>query len=392
MQEFVSAKLAKDRKARKTNTQMKPGDKRILLVLPEAFGCEGGIQMFCRSLCLAAGRWAESHHASVSAIVLNDRNAPDSRYVNGGFSSYVAAGKSKARVVSAYLQQNVRHRNDLVIFGHVSLAPLMLIPTTRNPKTCIITYGIEVWQSPGRAEEQALRKADSVLAISEYTRSEVLKRNRLSPDKVRLFPCSLDPYWNAEDSNPQALSGAPVILTVCRLTKDDAYKGVDSVIKSLSAVVRECGPVAYRIVGEGDDVPRLISLAEELGVSSYITFVGALTEAALRSEYQRCSVFVMPSEGEGFGIVFLEAMAHGKPVIGGAHGGTTSVIEHEESGLLVNRRDVDSLAHSITRILKDDELRLRLGRAGNERVRHGFTFRSFQANFDSYLRTVFPAD
>jgi glycosyltransferase involved in cell wall biosynthesis len=220
----------------------------------------------------------------------------------------------------------------------------------------------------------------------------VLKRNRLSPDKVRLFPCSLDPYWNAEDSNPESLPGIAVILTVCRLTKDDAYKGVDSVIKSLPAVVKEYGPVSYRIVGDGDDVPRLISLAEELGVSSYITFVGALSDGELRSEYQRCSVFVMPSEGEGFGIVFLEAMAHGKPVIGGAHGGTTSVIEHEESGLLVNRLDVDSLAHSITRILKDDELRLRLARAGNERVRRDFTFQSFEANFDSYMRTVFPAD
>lgn len=374
---------------------MKSGDKRILLVLPEAFGCEGGIQMFCRSLCLAAGRWAQSHHASVNAIVLNDRDAPDSRYVNGGFSSYVAAGKSKARVVSAYLQQSVSHRNDLVIFGHVSLAPLMLIPTTRNPRTCVITYGIEVWQSPGRAEEQALRKADSVLAISEYTRSEVLKRNRLSPDKVRLFPCSLDPYWNAEDTNPESLRGIPPvhkILTVCRLTKDDDYKGVDSVIKSLPSVVKECGPVSYRIVGEGDDVARLSSLADELGVSSYITFVGALKEHELRNEYKQCSLFVMPSEGEGFGIVFLEAMAHGKPVIGGAHGGTTSVIEHEKSGLLVNRLDVDSLAYSITRILKDDELRVRLGRAGNERVRRDFTFQSFQANFDSYMRTVFPAD
>jgi phosphatidylinositol alpha-1,6-mannosyltransferase len=383
------------RKAREVNIRMKSGDKRILLVLPEAFGCEGGIQMFCRSLCLAAGRWAQSHHGSVSAIVLNDRDEPDSRYVNGGFSSYVAAGKSKARVVSSYLQQSVSHRNDLVIFGHVSLAPLMLIPTTRNPKTCIITYGIEVWQSPGRAEEQALRKADSVLAISEYTRSEVLKRNRLSPGKVRLFPCSLDPYWNAEDGNPESLRGVPPvhkILTVCRLTKDDDYKGVDSVIKSLPAVVKECGPVSYRVVGEGDDVPRLSSLADELGVSSYITFVGALKEHELRNEYQQCSLFVMPSEGEGFGIVFLEAMAHGKPVIGGAHGGTTSVIEHEESGLLVNRRDVDSLAHSITRILKDDELRGRLGRAGKERVRRDFTFQSFQANFDSYMRTVFPAD
>ena len=349
--------------------------------------------MFCRSLCLAAGRWAEHHDASVSAIVLNDRSEPDSRYVNGGFSSYVAAGKSKARVVGAYLQQTIRHRPDLVIFGHVSLAPLLLIPTAHNSRSCVIAYGIEVWHKLGRAEESALQKCDSVLAISEYTRSELLKRNRLGPEKVRLFPCSLDPYWSAEDYNIESLPDVPTILTVCRLTKNDAYKGVDSVIKSLPAVVKECGPVCYRIVGEGDDAPRLKALAEELRVSSYITFVGELSDSELREEYRRCSLFVMPSEKEGFGIVFLEAMAHGKPVIGGAHGGTTSVIVPGETGLLVNRLDVAGLALSIARILKDDGLRLRLGRAGNERVRAAFTFPSFEANLDSFLQTIFlPTD
>lgn len=365
-------------------------DKRILLVLPEAFGCEGGIQMFCRSLCLAAGRWAEHHDASVSAIVLNDRNQPDSRYVNGGFSSYFVAAKNKARFVTAYLQETARHRPDLVMFGHVSLAPLLLIPTTRDSKTCVITYGIEVWQSPGRVAQKALRKADSVMAISEYTRGELLKRNRLSPDKVKLFPCSLDPYWNTEGYNLEPLPGVPTLLTVCRLKKNDAYKGVDSVIKSLPAVVKECGPVSYRIVGEGDDMPRLKALAEELSISSYITFVGELSENELREEYRRCSLFVMPSESEGFGIVFLEAMAYGKPVIGGAHGGTPSVIKHGETGLLVNNLDITGIAQSIVRVLQEDELRARLGRTGHQRLLDHFTFRSFEANFDSYLRTVFP--
>jgi len=371
---------------------MKSRHKRILLVLPEVFGCEGGIQMFCRSLCLATGRWAENNSASASAIVLNDRAQPDSRYINGAFSSYVPAGKSKARVVMSYIQQTIKHRPDLVIFGHISLAPLLLVPTTRDSKTCVITYGIEVWQPAGRVAEQALRKADSVMAISEYTRTELLKRNRLAPDKVKLFPCSLDPYWNAEGFTSASLPSIPKLLTVCRLTKDDAYKGVDSVIKSLPAVVKDCGPVSYRIVGGGDDVPRLKALADELRVSSYITFLGELSDSELREEYRNCSLFVMPSEKEGFGIVFLEAMAYGKPVIGGAHGGTTSVIEHGESGLLVNNLDIAGLAQSIVRALKEDGLGVRLGQAGHQRLLDDFTFRTFEANFDSYLRTVFPND
>jgi len=367
---------------------MKSHPKRILLVLPEVFGCEGGIQMFCRSLCLATGRWAEHHNASVSAIVLNDRNEPDARYVNGGFSGYVAAHRSKARVVSSYVQQTLSHRPDLIVFGHVSLAPLLLIPTTRDSKTCVFAYGIEVWQSPGLAVQRALRRADAVMAISEYTRSELLRQMNMNPDKVNLFPCSLDPHWLPEVIDYESPEGVPVILTVCRLNKDDAYKGVDSVIRSLPAVVRECGPVAYRIAGQGDDVSRLKTLAEELNVSALVTFAGELSEDALRAEYRRCSMFVMPSEGEGFGIVFLEAMAHAKPVIGGAHGGTPSVITHGETGLLVSRLDIEELSQSIIRILKDNELRMGLGRAGHKRLLDDFTFRSFEANLDSLLQRM----
>lgn len=344
--------------------------------------------MFCRSLCLATGRWAERHQASVSAIVLNDRAEPDSRYVNGGFSGYVAAHGSKARVVSSYVRQTLARRPDLIVFGHISLAPLLLIPTTRESKTCIFAYGIEAWHSPGRIAEQALRRADSVMAISEYTRGELLKQVRVNPDKVNLFPCALDPHWVPEELDYESREGFPVILSVCRLTKDDSYKGVDSVIRSLPAVVKECGPVAYRIVGQGDDVSRLKALADELNVSSYVTFAGELSEGELREEYRRSSMFVMPSEKEGFGIVFLEAMAHAKPVIGGAHGGTPSVITHGETGLLIKRRDIAGLAQSITRMLKDDELRARLGAAGHQRLLDDFTFRRFEANLDSLLQTV----
>jgi phosphatidylinositol alpha-1,6-mannosyltransferase len=366
---------------------MKSPQKRILLVLPEVFGCEGGIQMFCRSLCLAAGRWAENNGASVSAIVMNDRSEPDARYVNGAFSRYISARKSKARVVANYLQQTVMQAPDLTVFGHVSLAPLLLLPAARRARTCVVTHGIEVWQPLRRAEQKALQRADSVLAVSEHTRSEVLRLNQLRADRVAVFPCSLDPFWLVDECT-ESRNGTPVILTVCRLNKCDAYKGVDSVIRSLPLVMKECGPVAYRVVGQGDDVPRLKALAAELGVAGCVTFAGELSDEKLREAYRECSVFVMPSEREGFGIVFLEAMASGKPVIGGAHGGTPSVIKHGETGVLVDNLDIEGLARWISRVLKEDELRVGLGRAGHQRLLDQFTFRSFEANWDSFLRAT----
>ncbi|HVG20701.1 MAG TPA: glycosyltransferase family 4 protein, partial [Blastocatellia bacterium] len=290
---------------------MTHSDKRILLLLPEAFESAGGIQMFCRSLCLAAGRWAQKNNGSVSAIVLNDRVAPDSRYVNGEFSSFIRAGGSKFKFVSSYLRQVATCKPDLIVVGHVSLSPLALLSLSpgRPAKFCVITYGIEVWRSLTFAQRNALRRAERVLAISEYTRGELLRRNGLDPEAVALLPCSLDPHWSVDAEPTPNSATPPIVLTVGRLMRGEEYKGVDSVIQSLPDVVREFGPVDYRVVGHGDDIPRLKEMADRLAVSQFITFTGRLSEEQLREVYQKCSLFVMPSEKEGFGIVFLEAMA-----------------------------------------------------------------------------------
>jgi glycosyltransferase involved in cell wall biosynthesis len=359
--------------------------KRILLLLPEVFQSAGGIQTFCRSLCLAAGRWAQANGALLDAITLNDCVDPDTRYVNGGFHSYTGARKNKAKFINSFLRRVITARPDLILIGHVSLSPLALLVASRRVKTCIIGYGVDVWRPLGWAERKALRGASAVLAISEFTRDELIRRNGLAPDRVRLFPCSLDPHWLAADSSEQTTP--PMLLTVCRLMKEDSYKGVDSVIRSLPAVIEEAGAIDYRIVGDGDDLPRLKRLAEETGVSKHVTFTGSISGGDLMEHYGKCSVFVMPSEGEGFGIVFLEAMAHAKPVIGGAHAGTPFVIENGKSGILVDRTDTAALSRAIIRVLKSKELSEQLGRAGRERLRRLFTFEQFESNLGSLLRS-----
>jgi len=270
---------------------------------------------------------------------------------------------------------------------HISLAKLSALPGSPLRKRCVLTYGIEVWRPLTMAERKALRRADAVIAISEYTRSEILRRTPLAPEKIKLIAPSLDPYW-AADSQPPATAVPPVILTVTRMAKDENYKGVDSVIRSLPEVVKQVGPVDYRVVGRGDDAPRLKALAEESGVSRYVTFAGELSADALRQQYRNCSLFVMPSEKEGFGIVFLEAMAYGKAVIGGAHGGTPSVIQDGETGLLVERFDIGGIADAIVSVLKDEALRMRLGRSGHERLLSVFTFERFEADIDALLKAT----
>jgi glycosyltransferase involved in cell wall biosynthesis len=172
------------------------------------------------------------------------------------------------------------------------------------------------------------------------------------------------------------------------MEKEDRYKCIDNVIRSLPAIVREAGPVDYRVVGRGDDVPRLKALAAGLGMSRYVNFMGGVSDAELRVQYQNCSLFVMPSRKEGFGIVFLEAMAYGKPVVGGAHGGTPSVVKDGETGLLVDSSDVAGIAQAITRLLSDKKMREEFGRAGHQRLLDKFTFDKFEYNLQEVFRSL----
>lgn len=346
--------------------------------------------MFCRALCLAAGRWAQSNNASVSALVLNDDVKLDASYVNGEFTSYVGAGKSKAKLVRHYLRRILATRYDLIIFGHISLSPLALLAKVLNPgaKIAVVAYGIEVWRPLGKLQRRALQQADAVLAISDYTKDELIKHNDLPSEKVKIFPCTLDPHWKNTPPVKMLASKPPGILSVSRMNKEDRYKGIDNVIRSLPAVVQEVGPVEYMLVGQGDDVPRLKALAAGLGVSRYINFLGGLSDADLRDQYRRCSVFVMPSKKEGFGIVFLEAMAYGKPVIGGAHGGTPFVVKNQETGLLVDSSDVAGIAQSITQFLSDEEMRDKFGLAGHQRLLGEFTFEKFEHNLKEVFHSL----
>jgi len=168
------------------------------------------------------------------------------------------------------------------------------------------------------------------------------------------------------------LDGARVILTVGRLVE---RKGHDMVIRALARVRDAVGPVRYVIVGTGPEQARLASLARECGCAGDVVFVGRVADSELPQYYAACDVFVMPSRAlpqrdgvEGFGIVFLEAGACGKPVVGGRSGGIADAVLDGQTGVLVDPTSVDDVAAALTRILLDRAENERLGRAGRSRA------------------------
>jgi glycosyltransferase involved in cell wall biosynthesis len=159
-----------------------------------------------------------------------------------------------------------------------------------------------------------------------------------------VLPNTLDPDFPIEAGHPLE-NCPPTILTVSRLTTGDRYKGVEDLILAMPAVLAEIPAARLRITGRGNDLPRLMQLARQIGVADAVDFLGFVDDARLRDELRSCRLFALPSRKEGFGLVFLEAMAHGRPCLGARAGGIPEVIS-PESGVMAEYGNVPAIANA----------------------------------------------
>ncbi len=284
----------------------------------------------------------------------------------------------------------------LVVAGHPNLAPVARAMRFTAPrvKSIICTHGVEVWEPLTRLRRTALRGASVVLAPSKYTAEQVAAVQGVATETIRVLPWALDPQFEAlaphaaKSATPANFPEGRVVLTVGRWRADERYKGMDTLITALPRLLPRFPELQLAAVGDGDDREWLEDLAEETGVERHVHFLSGLSYAELAACYAHCEVFALPSKGEGFGLVYLEAMACGKPVIGGAHGGAPEVIDDGKTGYLVPHGDTAQLATAIETLLADPALELEMGRRGKQRVENEFRFSVFAKSFRKILREL----
>jgi phosphatidylinositol alpha-1,6-mannosyltransferase len=255
---------------------------------------------------------------------------------------------------------------------------------------------LEFAQHPlaGRLAGAILRRADRIVANSRFTAGEVVRLGA-DPARVRV----LHPVVDAERFNAESvaasirarygLAGQTVVLTVARLVR---RKGHDNVLQALAQVREEFPDVHYLVVGDGPARGDLERTAGRLGIAERVTFAGFVPEEELPGCYAAADLFVMvsrerPSKGdvEGFGIVYLEASAAGRPVVAGRSGGVEDAVEDGVSGILVDPEDPGAVSEAMTRLLRDPDLRRRMARAGRERVVSRFSRERGAAAFTEVL-------
>lgn len=224
-----------------------------------------------------------------------------------------------------------------------------------------------------RYRKKILKHVDHFFPVSDYT-AELLMQEGINPEKIEVVINGTDPqrFYPTNDHLREELElqQKKVLLTTTRLV---SRKGVDTVIKALPEIIKDYPDVVYLVVGEGEFKPQLKDLVENLDLREFVRFEGKVPYADLIKYYNTCDIFIMPSKTErpdveGFGLVFLEANACEKPVIGSKSGGIPSAVIHEQTGLLVEEQNPHELAQAVKRLLNNPEFARELGKKGRNRV------------------------
>lgn len=333
----------------------------IHIWLPALTDSTGGIQSYLQTFLEAYT--AALPGANTRVFIKNDRceqgKLSGTNLPCRGFARWPVGPLRTLAFAVGLLWAAWRQKPGVIIVGHVNF--IQLAAWARRlwgiPFWGIV-YGIDVTWAQGAIKASRLARAERVISISRYTRDCLIEAHGLPPERFSILPTTFDEQRFRCGPKPEGLAerfGLPpdrrVILTVCRLEHTEGYKGYDQILRALPAVLQQVPTTHYLLGGQGNDLPRIRKLVEELNLENAVTLAGFVPEEELVAFYQFCDVFAMPSRKEGFGIVFLEALACGRPVLAGNRDGSVDALLDGELGVLVDPEDTAAIAEALAELL-----------------------------------------
>lgn len=355
---------------------------RVLALLTDAFGGHGGIALYNRDLLTALCVYPDC-----SEVVAIPRLMPNPSEPQPAKLTYVTAGLNSKFSYMATVLHTVKKDPDfdLIVCGHINLIPIaVMLRAWLKAPVLLEIYGIDVWQpTKSRLTNMLVQKIDAFVSISDITRQRFLAWSKLPAESEFLLPNAIHvEEYGPGPKNPAllkryGLEGKTVLMTLGRLVTQERYKGFDEVMEILPELSHEIPDITYLIVGSGDDRDRLEEKARTLGLEERVVFTGFIPETEKADYFRLADAYVMPSQGEGFGFVFLEAMACGVPVVASKVDGSREAVRDGELGLLVDPAQPEEIKASILAVLK--------GSCGT--VTEGLAYFSFE-NFTRRLHVI----
>jgi phosphatidylinositol alpha-1,6-mannosyltransferase len=322
---------------------------RILHLATDAYGGHGGIALYNRDFIAALAKHPRVEEVVVLPRIILSEPGP----IPANVLVLAAAARNKLAYGTTLTRTLLREPPfDLVACAHINLLPFAAFA---RQAPLLLIYGIESWQP-----HWLPRELRGIASISELT----LERFRawahpnaaafLLPNAIDLSLYGVRPK-DETLLDRYGLRGRRVLLTVGRVVSEERYKGFDEVIEVLTDLPED---VVYVIAGGGSDIERLRAKAAACGVAGRVVFTGRFDECDKPALYNLADVYVMPSRGEGFGFVLLEALASGVPVIGSRHDGGREALRDGGLGILVDPASCAELRAAILDLLARHELRV----------------------------------
>ena len=326
---------------------------KILYLATDVYGANGGIAQFNRDSIRAISQYDLCSQLIVLPYHLHGSAPP---YPRLEFSPPAVSGNRAAYIRHALSKVSSLGKKDLIICGHISFAPLAyLMHLLSGAPFVLVIYGIDAW---GKNKNPIMNffsaKASALISISEFTKDNFLSWCRFK-NKKYILPCSIDMNTFSPGPKNQKLAdryhlhGKKIILTLARLASPERYKGIDEILEIMPELLRSIPELVYVIAGEGDDRLRLEAKSRKLGIADEVIFTGFVREEEKADYYRLSDLFAMPGRGEGFGIVYLEAIACGTPALGSKLDGSKEALMDGKLGILVNPDSRTELIEGILR-------------------------------------------
>jgi phosphatidylinositol alpha-1,6-mannosyltransferase len=331
--------------------------KKITLFSLQTFSTTGGIQKMTRTLAHSLNNICLKNYWEFKLASLYDA---DSDIMPQYLPCKNFKGFNRNRVVFMLRNIFAAKKPDIIILSHINLALVGLLIKLISPKTKIwlIAHGIEVWRPLSFHKRLLLKHCSTIICVSNFTKAQMYNWHKTDPGKCVVLNNALDPFMKlpvqfakpAHLSARYGLSGAgPVIFTLTRLASTELYKGHDRVIKAIAKLKCKFPGIKYILAGKYDEKEgvRVRQLIADLGVTGQVILTGFIKEDELPDHFLSADIFVLPSKKEGFGIVFIEALACGLPVICGNADGSIDAIRNGELGTAINTDDDSALEDCI---------------------------------------------
>lgn len=304
--------------------------------MTDAFGGYGGIAQYNRDLLTALAQWPSVTSADVIVRLASDDLQTLPAKIRQG-----PAIRGRLAYAFTALVKALQTRPQIILCGHIYHGPLaQVIARLTGAKLVSQLHGTEIWEQASPTHLKPLDLSERVFCVSRHTKGCIDRQSELDqPNSIVVSNTVGSQFTPGDKQYARAKFGIgkeKVILTVARLDTREGYKGHDRIIAELGRLnATQADGVLYLIAGQGPDLPRLEALAEQLGVANKVRYMGKVPVEDLPDLYRAADLFALPSTGEGFGIVYLEAMACGTPAIGLNIGGVPDALADGELGLCV---------------------------------------------------------